>query len=364
MNRFIYYAILINIISNISSLVPRVLLAKSKEGALFSMGLGLIVALLLTYMVIRFFNKYPGKGLPELLKKSTSKWLYVPIIFYFSVIWFVAGLVTVITYIFMLVTFLSPEMSFLATTIPFLLILSYGIIMKTKKVLYTIEIVLLLFIPIGFFVFLKAYLSKQMNWDFVKLAIMNANNLPDYSAFAATIFLFTGVLNVAIFNRYFTKKQKIRLKHLIFVGLTGFFMLFTTYFLPIGFGGFDQVDNLLYPWISTTDSIRMRYGIIERLVFVFLIFFVSISFMSAVIHWHVSVQFLNSIIYFKKFKWKDKNLTPYLYALLFSITTLFIIATITATELYQYSKFFYNSLTSLYSVLLISMLLINRGVKS
>lgn len=363
MNRLIYYLIFINMFSNIATIVPRVLLANSKDGALVSMGLGLIAGLVLTYVIIRFFNKYPGKDFPELMKCYTSKWFHLPTLFIFAIMWYLAGLITIGTYSFILLTFLTPEMALATTILPFLIVLSFGIIIKTKNVLNAMEIVTILFLPIGFFVFLKSYMSKQLNWDLIKLAVMNANDMPNLSSFSASLFLFMGVINITIFNRYFLKKQIIGIKQLTIIGLMGCFVLITTYFLPIGFGGFDEIDKLLYPWISTTDSVRMRFGIIERLVFVFLVFFLSISFVSVLIHWHVSVQFLISIIPLQRLKWKSTNLALTFYALVLSISALFIIIDLTAAELYEYTRYFYNTSLILIAVLFISMAAVNRGAK-
>jgi len=364
MNRLVYYLIVVNMIASISTIVPRILLAKSKDGAIISMGFGLVAGLIITYIIILFFNKYPGKGLPELMKINTPKWLYGPVLLYFGIMWYIAGLITLITYTFILIIFLTPEMSLFLMTIPFLLIISYGVLMKSENLLYTMEIVLILFLPIGLLTFVKAYSSEQFNWDFVKIAIMNANDYPDLSVFTASLFTFMGVFNIVVFNRYFFKKQSFGKKQLAVIGIIGISILFTTYFMPIGFGGFEYIERLLYPWVSTTDSVRMRFGIIERLVFIFMLFFVSISFISIVIHWHVSAQFLNSIIHFKKLKWKNKNYTLQLFALFFSITALIITQKINATDLYLYTKYFYNTLPLFVVIFLISIFAVNRGAKS
>lgn len=363
MNRFIYYLIFINMVSNIATVVPRVLLANSKNGAVISMGLGLVAGVTLTYIIIRFFGKFPGKGLPELMKTYTPKWLYIPTLFYFSIMWYLAGLTTIITYTFIFHNYITPEMRPVITVLPFLIVLSYGIVMKTKSVLYALEIVLILYLPIALFVFIKSYSSNQLNWDFMKIAVMNAHVYPNYSAFSASIFLFMGIFDIAILNRHFYKKHFIGFKQLIIIGLMGVFVLFTTYFLPIGFEGFDGIDKLLYPWISTTDSVRMRFGIIERLVFMFMLFFVSISFINILIHWHIAAKFLLSIIHLKKLKWENKSLTLHLFALLFSASALIIINKITATELYHYTKYFYNSGSILIVVLFVTIIAVNRGVK-
>ncbi|CAM3209499.1 GerAB/ArcD/ProY family transporter [Filibacter tadaridae] len=364
MNRFFYYLILVNLITNIITPVPRILLQESKNGAVTSLIIAFIVGLFLTYVVATFFNKFPGKGLPELLKEYTPKWFSYPTLFYMSIMWYVAGLLTLITFTFLLLRYLTPQMSIYIVLTSFLLIAAYGVLMKTRSVLDSTEIILFLFIPIIVFLLIEAYRSPELNWDFVKVAMMHVNHLPGYNAFTASLYAFIGVANLVIFNRNFSMKQKFGLKQLMLIGATGAFILFTTYFIPIGFIGFDSIKDIIYPWISTTDSIRMRLGVIERVIYLFLISFLAIALASVIIHWHIAVQLFGSIIHIKRLNWKEKNLTHYLFVIIFLIVGVKLTTYLTEYQLIRYSIFFFNTLPILYALLLISMVAVKRGAKS
>lgn len=364
MNRYIYYLIVVNMIANIVATVPYVLLSHSTDGAITAMIIGVIVGVIFTIYIIQFFNRYPQKGLPELMKMYTPKWYYYPILLYLTLMWYLAGTLTLVTFTFMLVTFLSPEMAIITMILPYLVIISYGILMKTQNVLYSTEIIFLLFLPIGLLIFFKAYTDSGFNWDLVRVAIMHSNHLPSFNAFTATVFLYTGVVNLAIFNRCF-KVEKFVLKRLLLViGSISLFTVFTTYFMPIAYSGFENISTLLYPWISTTDSVRMKFGIIERLVFIFLLFFSTMAILSMTIHWHVAAQLLESVVYFKKLTWKKTNLTPYLFILVFSTVAIVLSIHMTEHNLYALADWLYNMLPVFILLFLLTMWLINRGAKN
>ncbi|WP_438312872.1 GerAB/ArcD/ProY family transporter [Sporosarcina sp. FA9] len=364
MNRFIYYLLIIRMISSIATTVPKILLEQSKSGALASMILGTLIGLILTYVIIRFFNKFPGKDLPELMKKSMPKWVFYPIIFFFFLVMYAAGTAKLITFTFILVTFLTPEMALITMALPFLLIGAYVTLMKTENVLYSVEVIFILFIPLGIFIFIKAFIHENINWDYIKIAIMHANHLPQYNPFTATLSIFLGVASLMIFNKYVVVKQAIGMKHMAAIGFLSLLTLFITYFMPLGFGGFDDIDKLLYPWISTSDSIRMKLGLIERLIFLFMLLFASMSLLNIAIQWHIAAQLLGKIIYVKRFKWKSKNLTPFLIAFVFSLIAGILSNNFTEHDLHTFAITINNILPLFFFILLLSMWAVKRGAKS
>lgn len=363
MSRFFYYLILVAMISNIISPVPRVLLSESKNGAIVAMICAIIVGLVITYIIVTIMNQFPGQGLPELLKKYTPKWFYYPILFLLSVIWYIAGLITLISFTYMLLRFLQPYMSIYLTLSSFLIIAIFGAMLKTRSVAVSTEIIFILTVPILFFLLIKTYTSPAINIDFIKIALMHTKHFPSYDAFSTSLYTFMGVFNIVIFNRYFTKKQTFGLKQLLIIGITGVFILITTYLIPIGLNGFDEIDRLVYPWISTSDTIRMEFGVIERAIFIFLISFLAISLINTVIHWHVAIQLLQSIISFKRFKWKETNLTPHLFITFFVAASILITRQLTEYELHKYGDIFFKLLPIAYLLAIFSLIAIKRGAK-
>lgn len=351
-------------VSNIVASVPKILLFESKHGAILSMIAANIVGVILVYILVKLFNYFPGKSLPEMLKTHTPKWFAYPVLFYFFLCWFSAGLITIITYVFLFITYFSPETSIVTTTLAFVVVVSFGILMKTRSMLYMSEIVLLLFAPLIFFLLLKFYVNPKLDWDFIKVSMMQVNHFPSYRAFGASLFIFVGIADLIIFNKLFTKKHKMGLKQFLIIGLMGTAILFTTYFVPIGYNGVEKIEDLTFPWVSTSDSIRMKYGIIERAIFIFILSFLGIAFASLLLHWHVALKLLESIFEFKKLKWKGKELAPYVFVILFGAITLVLTRKLTQYQLFAFSSYYYETLPVFFTVLIISLLLVKRGAKS
>ncbi|MFP3126000.1 spore germination protein [Ectobacillus funiculus] len=347
MNRYFYYLIIVNMVANIVACVPRIVLAARTKGAIVSMILALIMGSMVTYTITRFFNKFPGKGLPELLQEYTPKWVAIPLLMLLTVGWFSAGLTCLLNYSFLLKRFLTPDMSIQWITSIFLCFISFGILMSSKSVLYTVETLLVFNIPLVFIIMIKAYTSEGMEWDYVKESVMYIYHTPSYSAFSAALFSSLGAANLIIFNRVFTKKQKMTLLQLglIFFALIG--NLATTYFVPMGYIGFNHLDRVVYPWVFTSDSLRLEFGFIERVVFIFLMLYLSVSFLSILIHWHVVIELLKKVIWLERFKWKKRNLTPYLFVGMLWFISLQGATYLTEYKITLYTSYFLNCLPAL-----------------
>jgi hypothetical protein len=363
LSRFYYYLILINMVANIIASVPAILLHFHKEGAVPSMILAVVVGTLLVTIYTRFFNSFPGMTLPELLEKTTAKWFHLPFVFFLAVMWFVAGLITLITFTFLLIRYLTPEMPIIQISLTIIISVIFGCLMKTERVLYTIEIILLITFPLILFIFYKAYSSNSLEWDFVKEAALYVNQMPNITPFAACFFLFLGAANLFIFNRFFTEKQTFGWKQVSIVMLVALSTLFTTYFIPIGFNGFESINELVYPWISTSDSLRMDFFIIERVLFVFLLFYLGVAFLSILIHWHVSMEFLKFVFGLEKVKYKGINIGKFIPIPFFIGISLFFIRKLNEYQLFRYTSYFYNSLILVFPLLIILFFFIKRRMK-
>ena len=364
MSRFLYYLIFVNMLAIITTPVPRLLLIHSTDGAIISMIVSVLLGVLFTYITVSFFTHFNGQDMIMLLDKHTANWVRIPVTLFFAVMWFIAGTITLIMTVFLLITFLTPEMSIYIITLSILVTVFFGILLKTKSVLFTLEIVLILMIPIGLLMFFKLFTSNELDFDQIRLGAMHVTSLPNYSAVNSSLFMFMGSANLIIYNKYFKEKQTISKTALSIIAGFGVFMLITSYFVPIGLSGFDQIDDLIYPWTSSADAVRMKYGIVERVVFIFMFLFVTISFVSIVIHWHVAYRLLLSLIRLKILQVKQQNFTPLVIAAIFCVLGLWITANITQHQLYQYASYYYNVLPLFCAIFFFTLFAIKRGAAS
>ncbi|PIC83200.1 GerAB/ArcD/ProY family transporter [Sporosarcina sp. P1] len=365
MSRFVYLLLISNMIANLIASSPRILFAKSEHGAIVTMIIALFFGVFMNWALITSFKAFPGKSLPQILTLYLSKWIAIPALFIFGVIWYVSGLQTLITYIDILLRFITPEMSIYLVIAMFIPVITFGIIMQSRNILFTIELVFILALPVAAYYVIKLYFTEQVSWDQVAIAMTFIDNPPDYTVFSATTYLFVGAFDIIIFNSLLKKKMTFGIKQALIVFSLGVFMIFTTYFIPIGVLGFDQVENILYPWILTSDSIRMKFGVIERVIFIFLLLFLAIAFLNITIHWHVACKLFQSVFDIEKMKIKSREKISFMIVIvIFWLIAIYTTLKVTEYDLFLYSKYFFNSIPIVFIGLMIIMLVVNRRVKS
>lgn len=242
----------------------------------------------------------------------------------------------------------------------FVLVITYGILMTPRGIFYLTEIIFLIIVPFIAFILIKGYSNFYFQWDYVRVAIMHINHLPDYAAFSSSLYISIGIANLVIFNRFFTKLKKPTWKGMALLTAICTFLLLSTYFIPVGLGGFDSLDNVLYPWIMTSDSMRMKYGVIERILFFFIGAFLVLAVVSITMLWHVSLQLLSGAVQFKRFKWKRYNLTTPFFIVCFWAIAMYEIATISLDGLYRSFRIFDEYFLPVIVFLLIGCLLLAK----
>ncbi|MBM7652987.1 GerAB/ArcD/ProY family transporter [Neobacillus cucumis] len=296
MNRYYLYLVFLNMIINVIIFIPKVLIEYRFEGAVMGVILAIPVGIVLSYLYSISINRFSEQGLPEILSNTKKRWLKTIHLSSVQLLWFSAGLITLIGFIDILARFVNPEMPKLLLLSIYLGAIFLIIQMPTERVMYLLEIVLFLNIPLIGFIIFKAYTNEYLNWDSILEVGTHMFQWPSLKAFAAATYCFSGYGNLIIFNRVI--KGKLKVWNFMILAVLGTLNLFTAFFIPIGFHGSDGAQEYLYPWISTADSLRLVYSPIERVIFLFLMFYMSISLISISIHWHVSLELLKGT--FKK----------------------------------------------------------------
>ncbi|MNQ89972.1 Spore germination protein [compost metagenome] len=280
-------------LTNTILFVPGILIHDRFRGALSAMLLSLPIGYLLAHFFTKVMSRFPGQGLPEIFKSVLPKWIRIPYTVFLAAMWFATGSMVLVTYSRILQRFVSPDFNL------FVLIAFIGIVCawtssnNSKTVLYITEIVLLLNLPFLAIILFKA-ISGHMNWDAIKLMRHYVLAPPSWPALAAATYLFTGYINWSIFNRDFTinmKKQRLWL-----IPIVGLLTLSTSFFIPIGYHGTLGVENFIYIWVSTADSMRLEFGFIERVLYIFLLLYFSITMLFISITWHVGSELFKSVL--------------------------------------------------------------------
>ncbi|WP_042356032.1 GerAB/ArcD/ProY family transporter [Bacillus rubiinfantis] len=301
MNRYYLYLVVLNMVMNVIVFVPKILIEYRFNGAVMSVLIAIPIGFALNIIFTKSINRFPGKGFTELVENSNKKWIVNTCLSILPLAWFTAGLITLLGFSDILTRFINPEAPKLEIIAIYLVGTLFIMTMPTERVMYFLEIVLFLNLPLIAFLILKTYTSDYLVWDSILEVGTHIFEWPNLKAIAAASYVFSGYANLMIFNRTF--KGKIKLRNFFAVLCLGIVTLFTSFLVPIGFHGADGAQEYLYPWISTADSIRLVYGPIERAIFLFIAFYMTISLMSIAVHWHVAFQLIRGI--YKESRKKD-----------------------------------------------------------
>jgi spore germination protein KB len=303
LNRYFLYLILLNMMMDVVIFVPRILLHNRYDGSVSGMLLAIPLGIILIIVFSKALAKFPGKGLPEILSHPKHRWIRVLLVGGIQFAWFSAGLITLLGFLDILTRFINPEMPRLLLLVIYLAAIFLIITMQTQRMMYLLEIVLFLNAPLLFFIIFKALTSNTLNWDSMLEVGTHLFKMPNIVSLSTASYVFSGYMNLVVFNRVI--KEKLKIWNFMAVFVMGVFNLFTTFFIPIGFHGSDGAQEYLYPWISTADSLRLVYSPIERVIFIFLMFYMSLTLMSISIHWHVSYELIRNLFSEKASQKKD-----------------------------------------------------------
>ena len=290
MSRYFLYFVTLSILINAILFVPRILIDERYDGAISSMLFGVIIGGALMYLFTSSMFKFRGQGLPEIMRQALPKSIVVPFLLLMGSVSFISGALVLINYAFIVSRYLIPNTPIYVVLILFVLVASFGAMQSSQTVLYSTEMILVLCLPFLLFSIFKAYTNQNMNYDEIRAMIDYSNILPSWKSLSVSTYAVTGYISLSIFNRVFADIPK--LKHRWAVPCIGFRILFTAFFLPIGILGTDGVNEFIFTWVSTADAIRMKYAFIERVVYIFLLVYLGISYLFAMTTWHVGSEFI------------------------------------------------------------------------
>ncbi|MBP1934309.1 GerAB/ArcD/ProY family transporter [Ammoniphilus resinae] len=340
MSRFYYYLIFLNMTVNVVAFVPNVLLQQRFIGAVPSMVIALIVGTINAAIFGFCINRFPGEGLPEILNRYVKPWIRTLFLLLMGVTWFIAGIITILIFVDVSKQYINPEMpewTFLFIFLAFVVLCAK---MPSIKVLYLLELLLILNLPLVAIIFLKVYTHPYFSWDAVKEVGTHALTIPAWDSFTVALYTFAGYLNMVIFAR--VMKDQFQFKRGWIIGSVAFVNLFTTFFIPIGLLGTEAVGHARYPWVMTADTIRFDLSPIERGIGLFLLLYVSISLTSALIHWHVGLELMKGAVNVKKYKAKAQRIIPWMVTLLFCGVTFAINELLFQSQIRSFSIVWYT----------------------
>ncbi len=303
MKRYFFYLVFINSIANVIIFAPRILLRDQNKGALLSILLAIPLGTLLLYLFSKAMIKFPGKSLPEILKMTLPRWAQIGIMILYGPAWLISGVIMLFALVTITKRFMNPDLSTNLLLVVFTLLILYVIRMEGLSLLYALEIIMVMIVPLIIFIYYKAFTHPLFSWNACMEVVTDSFSFPKLTAYGVTTYSFTGYTDMVIFNSVF--KDKFQLKHIWLFPVVEILLLCFAFFIPIGLLGTGASKIYRYPWISTTDSISIQMGPIERALFLFLLVYLVISLANVIIHWYVSFELLKGLF---KYQFNVKSL--------------------------------------------------------
>ncbi|SMF66145.1 Spore germination protein [Paenibacillus uliginis N3/975] len=289
---YFFYLFLLNALINLVNFVPRTLIQDRFHGSVMSLIIALPIGLSLMLLFARMISKFPQQGLPEIMSRFLPKWVAKALLIVMGSIWFMSSILTLVGFLDMTNRYISPDVSPFVVLVGFLLVVGLSARLDSESILYGLEIVLYMTVPLIVYMVWRVFSSPFYSWDASKQVITYLWERPKYQALASATYVFTGYINMTIFNRVF---EKLRIRHIWLFFIVGLCTLVIAMFSSIGFLGAEGADQHVYPSFSTVDSLRIRYFIIERMIYVFYVVYMCLSLVNSIIHWHVAKELLMGV---------------------------------------------------------------------
>jgi hypothetical protein len=289
LSRYFFYPVYLCMAINAIFYVPKLLLQERFDGSIMAMLISLFLGWLLAVMFTRGMGRFPGLGLPEILEQTVPAALRMFLLLFLGLMWVAAGSIVIVAFTLIIKQVLSPDISRTLLLFGSIIIICWAATRTSYAIMNVLEIGLLLSMPFTAFIIMKTMSSPFMDWDAVLSMTDYIFRVPSWNAIALSTYLFTGYVNMAIFNRIF---KDTRIKRLWLIPIAGLVISFTSFIVPIGIHGTQSVEYYTYTWISTADSIIMQFGFIERLLYVFLVLYIMLALLFVTVAWHVGVELI------------------------------------------------------------------------
>jgi len=319
LSRYFFYLFLICMLINTIFFVPRILLEEREGGAIMALAAGTVVGTLLAVVFTWAIQQFPGEGAAELFSRLMPAWIRIPLLLFFSGMWAIAGAIILIAFSFITNRYLSPETGHTLLLLCFCGLSSWAATRRPLTIINVLEVTILVNLPVVLFIMYKSVSHPLLSLDSVKLYTDYIPQMPSWTALAAATYPFTGYINLAVYNRLY---KELRIRHLWLIPLVGSAILFVSFFIPIAIMGAESVDDYLYTWIATADTIRMELGFIERVVYLFLFIYIGFSLLFVTVTWNIAILLIRSCFpaWFERSE-RHKTWTSWSIALLIALAT-------------------------------------------
>ncbi|MBB6633861.1 GerAB/ArcD/ProY family transporter [Cohnella thailandensis] len=292
MYRYFYYHVFYIGMMNVMLFVPHILIKHRFDGAVSGILAGIVIGTVLTVGTVYCYRQFPELGLPEILKRYFPDWIVAALLYLSCLLWLAGGVLGSYTFAQTMGLFFNPDMNHYQFLLLIIVSSVFAGSRSTRTIQFANEILFWLCMPLLLFILFKAFSSPYLSWDAIRIVAGYVAGPPSLTLLAASTFFYTGYLNLTLFNRLYP--AKFRIKRLWSIPLLGAFLGFVSFFIPIGLHGTMGVEQYIYLWSVTADSMSLKYGFIQRILFIFLIMFTLLSLMFMMNVFHACMEYIKA----------------------------------------------------------------------
>lgn len=298
--RYYIYLFYINAIVSVTAFIPQLVYKNRYNGSLMSLAISTLAGTILLLLFQSQIKKFPRRNFSEMLNRvlpGSFKKLFLVLNFtlgIFSGILFLHAIMQIVGEFLTL----NPTLIFCF----FLLLIAFSIWSETSSLLFMLEISVLFATPLIVLILLRFFTDNLVLWDSINESLTYFAHYPKINSVVAGLFVFTGFTNFFVYSEHIRPFTK---RHLGLAWIIICVILYSSYFIPIGYLGLNGVGMENYVWITTIDSMHVDYFFLERLVIVFILALIGITLMYLILTYHSSIKFLQMMTedFGGKIKW-------------------------------------------------------------
>lgn len=285
--RYYIYLFYLNAMVNVIAFIPQILYRSRFNGSITSLFLATLCGITLIILFQTQIKNFPGKNISEIMRTILPRGIQKTFLLLnftlstFSGILFLNSIILVI-----------EEFSDLDSTTIFyclLILIVFTIMIQTNSILFMLEITALFVTPFIILIVLRFFTDKLVWIDSINQSFTYLLYFPKMSSVISALFVFTGITNLLVYSEFIRPLNK---KHLyIIVGIICF-ILYASYFIPIGYFGLNGVGKENYVWVTVTDNLKIDYFFLERVVIVFILILIGLTLMYTILSYHSSIKTL------------------------------------------------------------------------